>query len=77
MPTNSQNSKKSFKNTLKSEKNRKCQCYYLSKGIAKVHFFFEIRDQEVVNSLDMVLIRKSETIEGGGGGGFDEKKNLF
>ncbi len=34
--------------------------------MAKVRFFFEIRDQEVVNSIDMVLIRKYEARGGGG-----------
>ncbi len=57
--------KRTLKNIRKSEKNRKSLCYYLSNGIAKVHFFFQIHDQEVVDSLDMVLIRKSETRGGG------------
>jgi hypothetical protein len=61
--------KKNLKNKLKSEKNRKCLCYYLSNGILNVRFFKEIRDQGIVNGLYMVLILKSETKVGGGSGG--------
>jgi hypothetical protein len=45
---------------LKSEKKLKCLCYYFSNGIANL-LFFEIRDQGVINGLDLVLILKSET----------------
>ncbi len=38
------------------------------------YVFFEIRDQEVINSLEMVLIQKSETR---GGGGPTEQKSDF
>ncbi len=45
---------------LKNEIKRKCPCYYFSNGIAKVRFFL-IRDQGVLNGLDIVLIVKSQT----------------
>jgi hypothetical protein len=63
----SKNSQNFRKNRLKNEKNTKFPCYYFSNGVAKV-IFLEIRDQEDVNSLGMVLIRKSETKVGRGVG---------
>jgi hypothetical protein len=65
MNKNCQISKKIVKNTLKIGKNSKFPCYYFSNGITKVRFSLEMRDHGVSNSLDMILIRKPETREGG------------
>jgi hypothetical protein len=61
----SKNFLKNIKKHYKKWKKLKYLCYYFSNGIAKLNFFFEIRDQRVVNGLDMVLILKSETKVGG------------
>ncbi len=52
---------KKFPKILKKTCKKKCPCYYFSNGIANLCFFFEIRDQGVINGLNKALILKSET----------------